>query len=82
MTKWNAKKRKIGFELTFDEFKNFVEGTGYNEAAMRKGKYGLTIDREDAREPYRVGNIQIITRSANLLKQRQDYVDKYLMSKI
>jgi hypothetical protein len=82
MTKWNAKKRKIGFELTFKEFKSFIENTGYSETSLRKGRYGLTIDRINAREPYCIGNLDIITRSANSKKQQQDYIDEYLMSKI
>lgn len=73
MVHCSARKRQIKFNLTLDEFKKLIEGTGYIE---RKGRSteALHIDRVDPRQGYFVENLQIITCEENL--KRRDAVQK------
>lgn len=60
----SAKKRDIPFELTFQEFCDFDEQTGYIEK-RGTGPDSLTIDRIDSNLPYRLGNIRALTWDEN-----------------
>lgn len=61
----SARKRGIGFELTFSEFEEFCARTGY---AHRRGKEpeSLTVDRINRFLPYRADNIRPMTYEANI----------------
>ncbi len=63
--KASASKRGIGFELTFQEFKDFVATTGYVE---NRGKepHSLSIDRIRNHEPYRIGNLRVLRYDLNV----------------
>ena len=63
----NAKRRKIPFELTKDEFIDFCKETGYMEL---KGRFkdSMTIDRIIPSIGYRRNNIQILSNSNNVRK--------------
>ena len=64
----NAKRRGKAFDLTLEEFRAFVIGSGYIEEHGRTAK-ALTIDRIDATQGYHIWNIQAITNSSNVRKQ-------------
>lgn len=61
----SARKRGIGFDLTYQQFQEFVATTGYVE---HRGKepHSLSIDRIRNEEPYRVGNLRIMTYGMNV----------------
>jgi len=65
--KANARRRKKEWSLTMEEFLDFVTSTGY---MIGKGRTGdkLSIDRIDHRQGYHLGNIQVMTVSANSIK--------------
>jgi len=56
----SARKRKVTFNLTLDEFKAFCDRTGY---LTKKGREfeDLTIDRIDSSKPYQADNIRALT---------------------
>lgn len=61
----SAAKRGIGFELSFEDFVEFVATTGYVE--MRgKTPESLSIDRIRNHEPYRVGNLRVLPYGLNV----------------
>jgi hypothetical protein len=72
--RYSARRRKIPFELTMDQFRVFCIETGYIE---QKGKSStcLTIDRVDASKGYAISNIQTLTQTEN---GRKSYVDRKL----
>ena len=57
--KASARKRGIGFELSFEDFMEFCCVTGYLEQ-RGKENHSLTIDRIKNDQPYRIGNIRIL----------------------
>lgn len=61
----SARKRGIGFELSFEDFQEFVATTGYIE---RRGKEpdSLSIDRIRNWEPYRLGNLRVLSYALNV----------------
>lgn len=63
----NAKRRKKEFDLTFEQFEQFVIKTGYMSG---KGIYkeSLHIDRIEQTKGYTVDNLQILTNSNNIKK--------------
>lgn len=63
--KESARKRKIPFELSFDEFVKFDLDTGYSEAIGRE-PHSMTIDRIRSELPYRAGNIRTLSWEANV----------------
>jgi hypothetical protein len=65
--KSNAKKRKVGFDLSLEEFKKLVSGTQYMQRRGR-GKTSLHFDRINNQKGYSIENIQIITNSENAKK--------------
>ena len=67
----NAKRRGKEFNLTLEEFRKFCKETNYLEF---KGKTAssASIDRIRAWEGYHKDNIQILTLSDNVKKQRMD----------
>lgn len=60
----SARKRGIGFELTFAEFEQFNEVTGYVIHVGREPG-SLTIDRIFNDLPYRLSNIRIMSYADN-----------------
>lgn len=79
----NAKKRRIAFDLTFEQFSKLASETGYSEGTGGLEKFSLTIDREDAREGYTLSNLKIITRLENGIKgYYRDREDPYIKAKI
>lgn len=65
--KYNAKRRNKPFELTFEQFKEFCDTTGYVEG-RGKNRDSLTIDRIDRHKGYTVDNIQIMSHFENSVK--------------
>jgi len=65
--KQNAKRRRKTFTLTLEQFGQFCTETNYLEL---KGKQGsnLSIDRINNGKGYEVGNLQVLTLSANSRK--------------
>jgi hypothetical protein len=64
MLRHSARKRKLPFTLTLDQFKEWCLQTGYLE---RRGTEptDLTIDRIDWNDGYHVHNIRVITHEEN-----------------
>lgn len=60
----NAGKRGHKFTLTFEDFKQFCQDTGYMEKRGRS-KTKASIDRKDETKGYEPGNIRILTVSQN-----------------
>lgn len=63
----DARKRRIGFFITFEEFVKFIVDTEYMLRRGR-GKFDLTIDRIKPQLGYRAGNLQILTNQENARK--------------
>ena len=61
----SARKRKIGFELTFEEFTEFDRKTSYVEHIGREPD-SLTMDRINPAGPYSPDNIRILTHRQNI----------------
>lgn len=74
MLKSSAKRRNIEFSLTKKEFINFIKKTKYMEL---KGRLfdSLTIDRIKGHLGYKLGNIQILTKSENSSKYHTEEKD-------
>lgn len=70
--KGNAKRRKVDFSLTLEQFKGFIKETDYLNL-KGKSKLSLCIDRKDNNEGYHIWNIRAITLQANSWKR--NYVD-------
>lgn len=65
--KGNAKKRGIGWQITFEQFKKFIHETGYiTKRGIKPGS--MTIDRKRHKEPYHINNIQILRHDVNSTK--------------
>ncbi len=64
----NAKRRKIPFDLTLEEFIMFCDVTGYMGAAGRFAD-DLSIDRIRDWEGYNINNIRTLTVGENSRKQ-------------
>lgn len=67
----SAKKRSIPFKISFDDFKDWCNETGY---ADEKGKQRLKhhCDRIDASKGYEKGNLQILNERENIQKRNRD----------
>lgn len=63
----NAKRRGKDFQLTFDEFCQFLQKTEYLVGRGRT-KESLHIDRIDETKGYSIDNIQVLTNSENVKK--------------
>lgn len=71
LLKGNAKRRKVNFKLTLEEFKKFCKKTGYlNGKGRNKNK--LSIDRIDPLKGYELSNLQVLTVSENSKKGQED----------
>ena len=66
--KSNAKKRDIAFELTFEQYRRFVQEHNYMNSKGRS-RDSLHIDRIDASKGYVISNLQVLTNSENVKKQ-------------
>lgn len=63
----NAKRRKIDFQITLEEFKKFCSRTNYIKLKGRSPN-SYTIDRKISTIGYTYDNIQILTLSQNVKK--------------
>lgn len=63
----NARRRGKRWELTMEQFIDFLNETGYLFGKGRKADK-LSIDRIDHRKGYSADNIQVLTVSANAIK--------------
>lgn len=63
----NAKRRKIDFQLTLEEFKKFCKDTNYIKLKGRSPN-SYTVDRKISTIGYAYDNIQILTLSQNVKK--------------
>lgn len=68
--KSNAKRRGVGFFISFQEFVSFIVDTAYIRLRGTSAD-SLTIDRKDPRLGYRAGNLQILTLSENVKKYKR-----------
>jgi hypothetical protein len=60
----SARKRKLPFTITLEQFRQFCTETRYLEL---KGKLpnSMTIDRIDWNDGYHIGNIRLLTHAEN-----------------
>lgn len=67
----SARKRKISFTITFDEFREFVDQTRYLDF---KGctRYCFHIDRIEVTLGYSRDNIQVLTCTENVIKGNKE----------
>jgi hypothetical protein len=72
-TKDNAKRRKILFDLTYKYFKKWCVENKYIEYKGRGGD-DMSIDRDNPLLGYVEGNLKMITKRDNSIKQ---HTDKY-----
>lgn len=63
----SARKRKLPFLITFEDFLEIIEGTEYIEK-KGNGPKNLTIDRDDNLLGYVLGNCFVRTKRANVQK--------------
>lgn len=77
----HARQRGIVWLITLDEFRLFVEGQGYVDG---KGSFKLCLhlDRIDATKGYEVGNLQVLTCTANVTKGNQERRAGYVAAKV
>lgn len=63
----HAKRRKVGFSLTLEQFKRLVSESGYLE---KRGttREALQLDRINALDGYHFHNLRVITCSENAIK--------------
>lgn len=67
----NARRRGKVFTLTIDQFKMFCQRTGYDKLKGRTPD-ALSVDRVRNEDGYTADNIQAITLSANVKKERNN----------
>ncbi len=74
--KKSARRRKIEFKLTIDQWRAFCAVTGY--ARDRVGRRGqrLSVDRVDPKRGYSYDNIQALTVSDNIAKMNREVTRK------
>lgn len=77
----SARKRKIAFSLTFEEFKTLITPTRYMD---EKGctRFCLHIDRKDAAQGYHFTNLQVLTCAENVAKGNAERRQKFVDAKI
>ena len=70
--KWksNAKRRGIPFDVTLEQYKEFCNRTGYL-VGRGMGANHLTIDRIVNHLGYTYSNIECVTKSENVKRQRK-----------
>lgn len=71
LLKSNAKRRGCLFDLSFEDFEDFCEETGY---LSRKGRRADSwhIDRVEIEKGYSKGNLQVLTNTENVKKQHEE----------
>ncbi len=72
----SARKRKIPFNLTLEQFREFTNNTDYVEGKGRRPN-ALQIDRINPNLGYSPENIQILTTSANVSKGNKERHTNY-----
>jgi hypothetical protein len=81
----SARKRKIAFTLTFDQFKTAILPTSYMDE-KGKERFCLHLDRKDSTRGYEEGNIQVLTCTENVQKEnaerRQRFVDEKIHGRV
>jgi len=77
----SARKRKIEFVLTLEEFKSLVEPTRYMDD-KGKTRFCLHIDRIDATKGYTFDNLQVLTCTENVLKGNAERRQQFVNAKI
>jgi len=67
----SARRRRIEFTVTFEQFKKLCHDTNYHEECGCES-HCLQIDRIDAARGYSIDNIQVITTSENTAKGNRE----------
>lgn len=67
----SARKRRIEFSLTFEQFKTLCLSTNYHEEAGCEA-HCLQIDRVDPSKGYSIDNVEVITCSENTAKGNRE----------
>lgn len=69
--KFNARRRKIPFALSLEEFEIWCGLTGYLELRGVTGK-DMTIDRDDPTVGYTYANMRMLTKADNVAKANRE----------
>lgn len=69
--KSSAKRRNVGFELSFEEYVDFINENPKYLLLRGQKKNDLTIDRKKETDPYRRDTIQILKRKDNTIKSNK-----------
>lgn len=77
----SARKRKIAFDLTLEEFLMVIAATRYLDD-KGKERHCLHIDRKDATLGYTLDNLQVLTCGDNVAKGNKERRQKYVDEKI
>ncbi len=77
----SAKRRGHDFSLTLEEFLQFAVKYDYLNKRGRHAE-GFTINRIRDWEGYHVGNLEVITNSANVIQEHVDRKRAYAMAKV
>ena len=73
--KVSARKRRIPFHLTFEDFQEFCATTGYLELRGIE-PHCYTVDRIKTDRPYQAGNLRLLTNEENASHKYEEYADK------
>ncbi len=77
--RWSARRRGIGFLLTFEEFKWWLKNTPDGRRYWRyrgRGMDDQTIDRKEEDDPYSLQTIQSLKKRDNIEKYHKHYGHK------
>jgi len=70
-----AKRKRLEFAITFEQFKELAAVFGYNKGS------GLHLDRKEAHKGYTLGNLQFLEASENIAKgNRERHLPEYVQA--
>jgi hypothetical protein len=64
MLRHSARKRKLPFTITLEQFQDFCAKTGYLEQRGNEPA-SMTIDRKDRDKGYHIWNLRVLTHAEN-----------------
>lgn len=76
--KGSAKRRKIPFKLTLEEFTEWSDQTGYVKNKGKLHPNDSTVDRINSSGAYQIGNIRIMTHHENCSRKNKPDADSVI----
>lgn len=71
--KENARKRRIAFELTFEQWLDVWVSSGHFDERSNKTADGYVMARKGDRGPYAVGNVEIVPHRVNIAERNRNF---------